>query len=140
MLPALDNVSTSCPAGINDSRDDPILIEEKVQAFQKDRQKKDNHNRSKDILYLSYVSCRFSLYDSLNILFDKGILKPFFLLHALKIKFICSTHIILEKLLLKLSCLFAIKTKENNGKQQAAKFYSVYATGNSFVYIIPESW
>lgn len=46
MLPPLANVSTSCPAGIVNLCDEgEILTEEKMQAFQKDRQKKDNHNR-----------------------------------------------------------------------------------------------
>lgn len=48
MLPSLENVSTSCPAGIVNVCDDgDLLTEEKIQAFQKDRMKKDNHNRSK---------------------------------------------------------------------------------------------
>ncbi|CAL1277187.1 unnamed protein product [Larinioides sclopetarius] len=45
MLPTLDGVSTSCPAGLTDVSESDSHIEEKVQAFQKDRQKKDNHNR-----------------------------------------------------------------------------------------------
>ncbi|GFT86071.1 microphthalmia-associated transcription factor [Nephila pilipes] len=45
MLPALDGVSTSCPAELTNSTDNEVRMEERVQAFQKDRQKKDNHNR-----------------------------------------------------------------------------------------------
>ncbi|GFY77746.1 microphthalmia-associated transcription factor [Trichonephila inaurata madagascariensis] len=45
MLPALDGVSTSCPAELTNSTDNEVRLEERVQAFQKDRQKKDNHNR-----------------------------------------------------------------------------------------------
>ncbi|XP_035213464.1 microphthalmia-associated transcription factor-like isoform X1 [Stegodyphus dumicola] len=42
----LEPVSTSCPAGLaNETEIGEVLTEEKVQAFQKDRQKKDNHNR-----------------------------------------------------------------------------------------------
>ncbi|XP_015924765.1 transcription factor EB isoform X2 [Parasteatoda tepidariorum] len=45
MLP-LDPVSTSCPAELAEViSDGELLTEEKVQAIQKDRQKKDNHNR-----------------------------------------------------------------------------------------------
>ncbi|KAF8763138.1 Transcription factor E3 like protein [Argiope bruennichi] len=45
MLPTLDGVSTSCPAGLTDVSETDSQIDEKTQAFQKDRQKKDNHNR-----------------------------------------------------------------------------------------------
>lgn len=45
-IPGIGNVSSSCPAGLEDvSEEAEIICEEKVQAFQKDRQKKDNHNR-----------------------------------------------------------------------------------------------
>lgn len=55
MLP-LENVSTSCPAGIVNVCDDgDLLTEEKIHAFQKDRMKKDNHNRSKIAIILSEI-------------------------------------------------------------------------------------
>lgn len=55
MLP-LENVSSSCPAGIVNVCDDgDILTEEKIHAFQKDRMKKDNHNRSKIAIILSKI-------------------------------------------------------------------------------------
>lgn len=45
-IPGISNISSSCPAGLEDvSEEGEILSDEKAQAFQKDRQKKDNHNR-----------------------------------------------------------------------------------------------
>ncbi|GIY85772.1 microphthalmia-associated transcription factor [Caerostris darwini] len=45
MFPVDGGISTSCPAGLAELSEGDAQIEEKVQAFQKDRQKKDNHNR-----------------------------------------------------------------------------------------------
>lgn len=68
MLP-LENVSTSCPAGIVNVCDDgDLLTEEKIHAFQKDRMKKDNHNRSKITIILSEILL-WSLLNIFSILF-----------------------------------------------------------------------